>query len=53
MDLNKIKECIGDPEADVENPILKAEQDAQVEFPWPFSSNIFYSYIFLLWCFSP
>ncbi|XP_038903802.1 vacuolar-sorting receptor 1-like isoform X2 [Benincasa hispida] len=30
MDLNKIKDCIGDPGADVENPILKAEQDAQI-----------------------
>ncbi|XP_054785284.1 vacuolar-sorting receptor 1-like isoform X2 [Prosopis cineraria] len=30
VDLNKIKDCIGDPLADAENPILKAEQDAQI-----------------------
>lgn len=36
IDLNKIKDCIGDPGADMENSILKAEQDAQVEFPWLF-----------------
>ncbi|KAL1360117.1 hypothetical protein HN51_005466 [Arachis hypogaea] len=28
--LKKIKECVGDPHADVENPVLKAEQDAQI-----------------------
>jgi len=31
-DLKKIKDCVGDPHADVENPVLKAEQDAQVSF---------------------
>ncbi|KAK2352463.1 Vacuolar-sorting receptor 1 [Trifolium repens] len=30
VDMNKIKDCIGDLNADVENPILKAEQDAQI-----------------------
>lgn len=30
LDLKKIDECIGDPQADVENPVLKAEQDAQI-----------------------
>lgn len=30
LDLKKINECIGDPDADKENPVLKAEQDAQV-----------------------
>ncbi|XP_065854707.1 vacuolar-sorting receptor 1-like [Euphorbia lathyris] len=30
VDLKKINECIGDTEADVENPVLKAEQDAQI-----------------------
>ncbi|OAY79951.1 Vacuolar-sorting receptor 1 [Ananas comosus] len=30
LDLKLIDKCIGDPEADQENPILKAEQDAQV-----------------------
>ncbi|KAJ7950128.1 vacuolar sorting receptor-like 1 [Quillaja saponaria] len=30
VDLKKIKACVGDPEADVENPVLKAEQDAQI-----------------------
>ncbi|KAK7294876.1 hypothetical protein RJT34_17774 [Clitoria ternatea] len=29
-DLKKIKDCVGDPHADVENSILKAEQQAQV-----------------------
>ncbi|KAM1640077.1 hypothetical protein ACFXTN_009278 [Malus domestica] len=29
-DLKKIQECIGDPEADEENAVLKAEQDAQI-----------------------
>jgi len=28
--LNKVKYCIGDPNANAENPVLKAEQDAQV-----------------------
>lgn len=32
VDLKKIKDCVGDPHADVENPVLKAEQDAQVGF---------------------
>ncbi|ESQ52524.1 hypothetical protein EUTSA_v10016384mg [Eutrema salsugineum] len=30
IDLKKVDECIGDPEADVENPVLKAEQESQV-----------------------
>lgn len=30
VDGKKIDECIGDIEADVDNPILKAEQEAQV-----------------------
>jgi hypothetical protein len=30
LDVEKIKKCVGDPEADEENPVLKAEQDAQV-----------------------
>lgn len=30
IDVKKIDDCIGDPEADVDNPVLKAEQDAQV-----------------------
>lgn len=29
-DLKKIQKCIGDPEADEENAVLKAEQDAQI-----------------------
>jgi hypothetical protein len=32
VDLKKIKDCVGDPHADVDNPVLKAEQDAQVGF---------------------
>lgn len=30
VDLKKINKCIGDPDADEENPVLKSEQDAQV-----------------------
>ncbi|KAI3437472.1 uncharacterized protein J3R85_005229 [Psidium guajava] len=30
VDLEKINECIGDTDADVDNPVLKAEQDAQI-----------------------
>ncbi|CAH1418634.1 unnamed protein product [Lactuca virosa] len=31
VDLKKIDECMGDPEADAENAVLKAEQQAQIE----------------------
>ncbi|PWA79082.1 VACUOLAR SORTING RECEPTOR 2 [Artemisia annua] len=30
VDVKKIRECVGDTEADVENPVLKAEQEAQI-----------------------
>lgn len=30
IDVKEVEKCVGDPNADVENPILKAEQDAQV-----------------------
>lgn len=30
VDLKKINDCVGNPEADEDNPILKAEQDAQI-----------------------
>jgi hypothetical protein len=30
LDHKAIDKCIGDPDADEENPVLKAEQDAQV-----------------------
>ncbi|OAP06890.1 VSR1 [Arabidopsis thaliana] len=30
IDLKKVDKCIGDPEADVENPVLKAEQESQI-----------------------
>lgn len=30
VDLKKIENCVGDHSADVVNPVLKAEQDAQV-----------------------
>ncbi|RWR79051.1 vacuolar-sorting receptor 1-like protein isoform X1 [Cinnamomum micranthum f. kanehirae] len=30
LNLKKIDKCMGDPNADVENPVLKAEQDAQI-----------------------
>ena len=28
--MKKIRDCVGDPNVDVENPVLKKEQDAQV-----------------------
>lgn len=30
LDLKKIEKCMGDPDADSDNPVLKEEQDAQV-----------------------
>lgn len=30
LPVDKIKKCMGDPEADVENEVLKNEQDKQV-----------------------
>lgn len=30
IDLKEIQSCVGDPEADKDNPVLKAEQDAQI-----------------------
>ncbi|KAJ0255260.1 Vacuolar-sorting receptor 1 [Hirschfeldia incana] len=30
IDLKKVDKCIGDPDADVENPVLKAEQESQI-----------------------
>ncbi|XP_027350041.1 vacuolar-sorting receptor 1-like isoform X1 [Abrus precatorius] len=30
VDLKKIKDCVGDPHANVDNPVLKAEQEAQI-----------------------
>ncbi|XP_057971054.1 vacuolar-sorting receptor 1-like isoform X1 [Malania oleifera] len=30
LDVKEVEKCVGDPEADVENPVLKAEQDAQI-----------------------
>ncbi|GAB2292127.1 Vacuolar-sorting receptor 3 [Dionaea muscipula] len=30
LDNKKIEKCMGDPEADAENPVLKEEQDAQI-----------------------
>ncbi|CAK9146617.1 unnamed protein product [Ilex paraguariensis] len=30
IDLKQVDKCIGDPKADVDNPVLKAEQEAQV-----------------------
>lgn len=32
IDVKEVEKCVGDPNADVENPILKAEQDAQVHW---------------------
>ena len=41
VDLKKIDECMGDPEADAENAVLKAEQQAQV---W-FKNNFFGEFV--------
>lgn len=30
FDVKQIEKCVGDPEADADNPVLKAEQEAQV-----------------------
>lgn len=30
LDAKKIEKCMGDPDADADNPVLKEEQDAQV-----------------------
>lgn len=30
LDNKKIERCMGDPDADSDNPVLKEEQDAQV-----------------------
>ncbi|CAN1141434.1 Vacuolar-sorting receptor 3 [Linum perenne] len=30
LDMKKIEKCMGDPDADADNPVLKEEQDAQV-----------------------
>jgi hypothetical protein len=34
LPIEKIKKCIGDPEADVENEVLKIEQTAQVNIKY-------------------
>lgn len=46
LDVHKIRDCMGDPEADADNEVLKGEQDAQASlhfvialkkwFLWPF-----------------
>jgi hypothetical protein len=38
LEIKKIEKCMGDPNADSENPVLKEEQDAQV----------FVSYLYIL-----
>lgn len=30
IDVKKVENCVGDPDANEENPVLKGEQDAQV-----------------------
>jgi hypothetical protein len=40
LPIEKIQKCMGDPEADVENDVLKTEQDLQVfAFPISFSCS--------------
>lgn len=33
LDVDMIDKCMGDPDADSENPVLKEEQQAQVRVP--------------------
>lgn len=59
VDLKKIKDCVGDPNANVENPVLKAEQEAQVGFLkcklqtffmiFLFNYAIMFSCLFCIW----
>lgn len=46
VDLNQVDNCIGDPNADVENPVLSVEQEAQVQL-FLLSEYMFYFYISL------
>jgi hypothetical protein len=32
VDIKEIEKCVGNPTADMDNPILKAEQESQVNF---------------------
>lgn len=34
LDLKDIEKCMGDPNADSDNPVLKEEQDAQVRISY-------------------
>jgi len=42
IDSKKLDKCMGDPDADLDNPVLKEEQDAQVNYSFTsvFSSGI-------------
>jgi hypothetical protein len=53
-----VRECMGDPELDQDNPILKREQEAQVRCSFPsffLSFFLFFQKLRLLWklCFTP
>lgn len=47
LDVKNVEKCMGDPNADSENLVLKEEQDAQVFVYHYYSSyNLFYVFIF-------
>lgn len=37
LDLKNIEKCMGDPNADSDNPVLKEEQDAQVSISYSYT----------------
>jgi len=39
LDMKQIEKCMGDPDADAENPVLREEQEAQVS-----NCTIFYPF---------
>lgn len=39
LPIEKIQKCMGDPEADVDNEVLKLEQDSQVRFLFQVMTN--------------
>ena len=41
LDMDSIEKCMGDPDADSENPVLKEEQQAQVYIPSEWKHSTF------------
>lgn len=43
LPIEKIRKCMGDPEADTENEVLKKEQELQVTIPFLFQyANLYF-----------